>query len=219
MSDPPCSVVPIFATAFGVVPLPEAQKLNPVVAELLTARAAAGGGSSAPLCYESGDDLLDCADEPVRAVSAEVLRGARTVVAAVNDFSAPQWQSLVLQARGSFTLVRQYGCRAARSYPLTSWCAIYCVAAPPPAPERRDSGVLRLYESRLGTMFSDASNSVTRIPYTPGHYTWRPVPGEVAVFPAATTHEIALIRATGQLLILTLRLRFVAPGQEGLSRW
>jgi hypothetical protein len=223
MSATPSAVVPIFAMPFGVVALPEAEKLNPLVAELLAARAQADGAglaqASQPLCYVSGDDLLDWGDEPVRKVSAEVLRAVRSVVAAVNDFTDLQWQSLTLQARGWFTIVRQNGCLAARNYPLTSWCAIYCVAAPQPAPERRDSGVLRLYESRLGTMFSDASNSVTRIPYTPGHYTWRPVPGQVAVFPASTTHEIALIRAAGQLLLMTLRVRFVAPGQEGLPRW
>jgi len=223
MSATPWSVVPIFATPFGVVPLPEAEELNPVVAKLLTARAQADGAGmshvSGPLCYVSGDDLLDWSDEPVRKVGGEVVRAVRSVVAAVNEFTEQQWQSLAVQARGWFTIVRQNGCLAARSYPLTSWCAIYCVESPPPSPERRDSGVLRLYESRLGTMFTDASNSVTRIPYTPGHYSWRPVPGQVAVFPASTTHEIALIRAPGQLLMLTLRVRFVAPGQEGLSRW
>jgi hypothetical protein len=221
MSAMSSSVVPIFATPFGVVPLPEAQKLNALVAQLLSARAQADGAApgSKPLCYESADDLLDWPDEPLRSVSAEVLRAVRVVVAAINDFTEQRWQSLTLQARGWFTIVRQDGCLGARSYPLTSWCAMYCVEAPQPSPERRDSGVLRLYESRLGTMFSDASNSVTRIPYTPGHYTWRPVPGQVAVFPASTTHEIALLRAPGQLLLVTLRVRFVAPGQEGLSRW
>jgi hypothetical protein len=223
LSATPSSVVPIFATPFGVLPLPAAEKLNPVVAGLFAARASTdtvgAAQTSKMLCYRSGDDLLDWTDEPLRKVTGEVLRGVRSVVAAVNDFTAVQLQSLAIQARGWFTIVRQDGCLPATSYPLTSWCAIYCVEAPQPSPERRDSGVLRLYESRLGTMFTDATNSVTRIPYTPGHYTWRPVPGQVAVFPASITHEIALIRAPGQLTLLTVRARFVAPGQQGLSRW
>jgi hypothetical protein len=223
ISAPPSSVVPIFATPFGVVALSEAQKLNPIVAALFAARAAADCSGAAhgspPLCYTSHDDLLDWTDEPLRKVMGEILRGVWSVVAAVNDFTDAQLQSLAIQARGWFTVVRQDGCLPATSYPLTSWCAIYCVAAPEPAPERRDSGVLRLYESRLGTMFSDATNSVTRIPYTPGHYTWRPLPGQLAVFPASITHEIALIRSPGQLMLATVRARFVAPGQEGLSRW
>jgi hypothetical protein len=223
MSDPSMSVVPIFATPFGVAKLAGADELNPVIAARCTARAAADGAGSArasnPFCYISADDLFDSPDEPFGRLTAAILRGVWSVVAATNDFSHAQLHSFTLQARGWFTIVRRDGCLPATSYPLTSWCAIYCVEAPEPSLERADSGVLRLYESRLGTMFSDATNSVARIPYTPGHYTWRPAPGQMAVFPASITHEIGLIRAPGRLILVTLRVRFVAPGQEGLSRW
>jgi hypothetical protein len=222
-SAPPMSVVPIFATPFAVVKLAEAEKLNPLVAPLFAARAAtdrAGAApSTEPYWYRSREDLLEWSDEPLRKVIGEILRGVWSVVAAVNEFSAEQLQSLTLQARGWFTIVRRDGCLPATSYPLTSWCAMYCVEAPEAAPERRNSGVLSLYESRLGTMFTDATNSLTRLPYTPGHFTWRPTPGQMAVFPASVTHEIGLIRAPGQLVLVTVRARFVAAGQVGLSRW
>jgi hypothetical protein len=68
-------------------------------------------------------------------------------------------------------------------------------------------------------MFSDATNSAMQVPYATGHYAWRPVPGQMAVFPGATSHGIALIRSTGNLVLLTLRLRFVAAGQTGWGRW
>ena len=215
------SVVPIFATPLGVVQLPEASSLNPDVATLLSARAAADGNGSHQLlpCYCSRDDLLDLTEAPIRKVSSEMLRGVLSVVAAVNEFSDAQLQSFTTQARGWFTIVRPNGHVPARNYPLTSWCGIYCVEAPQPSADRKDSGVLRLYESRLGTMFADATNSTMRIPYTPGHYAWRPVPGEIAVFPASVRHEIALVRSSGQLILMTVRVRFVGPGQEGQSRW
>jgi hypothetical protein len=220
INQPVLAVVPIFATPFGVVRLAEAQRLNTAVAALLAARAATDDAQKPPpLCYRSRDDLLDWLDEPLRQVTGEMLRGVWSVVAAVNDFTAEQLQSFALQARAWCTIVRRDGCLPATSYPLTSWCAIYCVEAPEPSAERRNSGLLSLYESRLGTMFTDATNSVTRIPYTPGHYTWRPAPGQMAVFPAAITHEIGLIRSAGQLMLLTVRARFISPGQEGLSRW
>jgi hypothetical protein len=104
-------------------------------------------------------------------------------------------------------------------YPLTAWCGIYCVAAPPPSAMRSDSGVLRLYESRLGTMFADATNAAMQVPFTPGHYSWQPVPGQLAVFPGSLTHEIALVRSPGHLVLVTVRVRFVAPGQQGMTRW
>src|SRR5579864_9398746 len=149
------SLVPIFATPLGVVQLPEASSLNPDVATLLSARAAADGNGSHQLlpCYCSRDDLLDLTEAPIRKVSSEMLRGVLSVVAAVNEFSDAQLQSFTTQARGWFTIVRPNGHVPARNYPLTSWCGIYCVEAPQPSADRKDSGVLRLYESRLGTMF------------------------------------------------------------------
>ena len=63
-------------------------------------------------------------------------------------------------------------------------------------------------------MFQDATHSGIRVPYRPGHYAWRPVPGQMAVFPAAITHEIAMVRAAGALVIVTARVRFVASDHQ-----
>jgi hypothetical protein len=68
-------------------------------------------------------------------------------------------------------------------------------------------------------MFQDATNSAMRVPYTQSHYVWRPVAGEMVIFPASVTHEIALLRAGGELTLVTARIRFTAPGQRGLGRW
>jgi hypothetical protein len=223
MSTTPFSVVPIFATPFGVLPLPAAETLNPVLAKLFEARAAADSGGAAhaskSLCYRSRDDLFDSTDEPVQLASGELLRGVLSVVAAVNDFTDVQLQALTMQARGWFTIVKPDGHVPATNYPLTAWCGIYCVAAPEHSAARRDSGMLRLYESRLGTMFHDATNAVMRLPFRPGHYGWRPVPGQLAVFPASLTHEIALLKCPGQLVLVTVRVRFLAPGQQDLPSW
>jgi hypothetical protein len=116
-------------------------------------------------------------------------------------------------------VISMNGCVPAATYPLTAWCGIYCIAAPEPSATRADSGLLRLYETRLGTMFADASNAAMRMPYSPGHYGWRPVPGQMAVFPASLTHEIALVRSPGELVLVTVRARYVAPGQQGVPRW
>jgi hypothetical protein len=215
------TIVPILATPLGIVPLPDAEPLNGVVGELFESRAAAAHGRSGggPLCYRSDDDLLEWPDEPVRRLTTEILRGTYAVVRAVNSLSEPQLQSLETQARIWYTLVRPDGCVPAARYPLTTWCAIYCVAAPEPATTRRDSGVLRLYESRLGTMFADATSANMRLPYALGHFTWRPAPGQLAVFPASVTHEIALNRSAGDLVLVTARVRFVGPGQSGLATW
>lgn len=217
----PPIIVPILATPFGVVALPEGEPLNPALSALFVAsmRASTPAEQRNPLCYCSRDDLLEWPEEPVRQLTPAILRGVNVVISAVNNFTPTQLDTFEVQARGWFTVIAENGHVPASHYPLTSWCGIYCVAAPAASATRADSGMLRLYESRFGTMFADASNAAMRIPYTPGHYCWRPVPGQMAVFPASITHEVALVRSPERLVLVTVRVRVVAPGQQGVKRW
>jgi hypothetical protein len=216
----PPIVLPIFATPLGIVTVPKAEDLNPQLVDLFRQRTSRDRvPHSKPGVYRSHDDLFGWPEQPARALTIEIFRGVCSVVETLNAFEPGQLRSFSLDARGWFTIIEQNGSLPAASYPLTAWCAMYCVAAPEPSATRQDSGVVRLYESRLGTMFQDATNSVMRVPFTPGHYFWRPVPGQLAVFPASLTHEIALLRSAGKLILVTARVRFVAPGQQGIGRW
>jgi hypothetical protein len=220
MSAAPPILLPLFATPLGIATVPKAEELNPQLVELFTQRLGEGRPPHAnPNVYRGQDDLFEWPEQPTRALAGEIFRAVCSVVETLNAFDPGQLQSFKLEARGWFTIVEQNGSLPAANYPLTAWCAIYCVAAPEPSVTRQDSGVLRLYESRLGTMFQDATNSVMRVPFTPGHYAWRPVPGQLAIFPASVTHEIALVRSAGRLILVTARVRFVAPGQQGVGRW
>ena len=221
MNATPPTVVPILATPFGVVPLPAADSLNSSLAALVIARMGADSARQPanPLCYRSPDDLLERPEAPVRQLAAEIFRGVHTVVRTVNDFTEAQLETFAPQARGWFTVVNPNGGVSAINYPLTAWCAMYCIAAPALSAERHDSGVLRVYESRFGNMFADATTAAMRLPFRQGHYGWRPVPGQLAVFPSSLTHEIAPVRADEPLILATVCLRFLAPGQEGMTRW
>src|SRR2546430_2062746 len=77
-----------------------------------------------------------------------------------------------------------------------------------------DTAVGRVLKHRPGPMFQDATHSGIRVPYRPGHYAWRPGPGQMAGFPAAITHEVAMVRAAGALVIVTARIRFVASDHQ-----
>jgi hypothetical protein len=222
MSAPAVHVVPIFATPFGVVTLPEAVTLNSALDTLLSERAppqwraARGPGA---LMFRSREDLGDWPEEPVRRLMSEMLAGVSAVAASISELSEKDFAALRMDARAWFTLVRPDGCVPAKSYANSSWLAVYCVSAPEPSSARVDSGVLRLYESRLGTMFQDPAGSASKLPYRSGHCTWRPVPGEMAVFPAALTHEIALVRASGALILVNARVRFVGSGGAWMPPW
>jgi hypothetical protein len=221
MNQGSITLVPIFATPMAMITLPDASHSTGVVAQLLARHAAANPAQSTAggLCYQGRDDLLDWPDAPVRQLCSEILRGVWSTVAAATTLSHEQLSTLSVQARGAYTIVQPDGCVPAMSHSLTAWCGIYCLQAPAPAATRGDSGVVRFYESRLGTSLADATTSALRVPFLSGNYTWRAVPGQLVVFPGSLTHEIPLIRSVGALTLITVRVRFVAPGQEGLTRW
>jgi hypothetical protein len=217
------NLAPIFATPFAAVPLAGGAELNPVLASLFSQRATETHRDPTaprdPLCFRGREDLFEWENEAVAQVKGEMLGGLCAAVMAVNLYTDAEFDALRVQARARFTIVRPDGCIAAASLPLASWCAIYCVAAPPSAPTRPDSAVLRLYETRLGTMFMDAANWRLRPPFSTGHHIWRPVPGQMAVFPASMPHEIALNRTQQDLVVVTARARFANPGQETMPPW
>jgi len=214
------SVVPILATPLGVAAIPDAQQLNPALRDLFAQRAAADRRPvSNPLRFSSTDDLMEWPEPAARRLAEGIAGAVYSLVSSVSDLGETQLRSCKLETRAWFTIVRTNGSVPAANYPLTAWCVIYCVTAPPPVEDRPDSGVVRLYESRLGSTFQDASNSALRIPYSQSHYSWRPAAGSLVIFPASLTHEVALLRAVGELVLVTARCRFIGPGQQGFSRW
>jgi hypothetical protein len=220
MNAAPLTVMPILATPLGIATLADAQQLNPALAELFAQRAAADPAQARnPLRYVSSDDLLEWPEPPVRRLADGIAGAVYSLIGTVSDITEAQLRTCKLEARAWFTRVRTNGAVSAANHPLTAWCAIYCVAAPAPAQDRADSGVVRLYESRLGSTFQDATSAMLRIPFSTSHYAWRPVAGQLVIFPASLTYEVALLRAAEELLLVTTRLRFIAPGQQGFARW
>jgi len=222
-SAPAATLMPIFATPFAEIALPVESTLNDALAALLAARATEERRDLArqrdPLCYVSREDLFDWPDEAVAALRSELLAGLCPAVLATTSHTEAAFDQLGLQARARFAIIRADGCLPAESLALASWCAIYCVAAPPAPSGRVYSGVLRLYESRLSGMFADATTWSLRPPFAGGHHLWQPRPGSMALFPAHLPHEIALNRSGGDLVLIRVRVRFANPGQQEAPPW
>jgi hypothetical protein len=216
-------VVPLFATPFGVVTLPGGHAASAALASLFTARAQPPWAAADPALpgatFRSRDDLTEWQEAPVAQLLAEMLAGVTAVAVSISDLGPEEFATLRREARAWFTVIGTNGCVPPHSHPNTSWVAVYCVTAPPPAPARADSGALRLHEFRPGGMFVDSAQGAARMPYRPGHCTWRPVPGQMAVFPAAITHEIALLRANEPLILVSARVRFVGVDQPWMPPW
>jgi hypothetical protein len=222
-NPPAASLMPIFATPFAEVALPLAPAFNESLATLLAARATGERRASDPrrdpLCYVSREDLFEWPDDPVAALRGELLAALCPAVQATTLHSEAEFDALGIQARARFAIVRPDGCLPARSLALATWCAVYCIAAPPAPAGRADSGVLRLYETRLGGMFADATTWRLRHPFAGGHHLWHPRPGSMAIFPAHLPHEIALNRGSGALVLVIARVRFANPGQQAPVPW
>jgi hypothetical protein len=223
MSTPAVNLAPIFATPFATVSLAGSEGFNPPLLSLFTERAQASFRDPAlpqlPFCFRSREELFEWDAEAVTRLREEMLGALCSVVMAASLYTEAEFNALALQARARFIIVRPDGCIPAATVPLASWCALYCVAAPPPSPTRLDSAALRLYEARLTTMFMDAANSRLRRPFGAAHHLWRPVAGEMAAFPAALAHEVALNRSDKDLVLVAVRARFAAPAQGAMPPW
>jgi hypothetical protein len=219
---PAATLMPIFATPFAEVALPVSSTLNESLAALLAARATEERRDPErrrdPLCYLSREDFFEWPDEPAAGLRSALLAGLCPAILATTLHTEAQFDQLGVQARARFAIIRPDGSLAAQSLPLASWAVIYCVAAPR-AGGRADSGVLRLYESRLGNMFADATTWRLRPPFAGGHHLWLPRPGSMAMFPAHLAHEIALNRSDRDLMLVIARVRFANPGQEAAPPW
>jgi hypothetical protein len=216
-------VTPMFAVPLVTLPLPASEELNPALLALFSERAIRAHHDPQlrfdPLCFRSREDLFDWPGETPAAFRQGLLGCVCQAVMAANTFTEAEFDAFSVQARARFVIVRRDGALPATTVPLASWCALYCVAAPAPNPARIDSAALRFYESRLTNMFFDASNWRLRAPFSPGHELWRPVPGEIAVFPASTLHEVALNRGDSDLVLVLARVRFARPDMDAMPPW
>ena len=68
-------------------------------------------------------------------------------------------------------------------------------------------------------MFIDAANWQLRPPFGADHHIWRPVPGQMSVFPASMPHEVALNRSDSDLMLVMIRARFAHPDSPALPPW
>jgi hypothetical protein len=216
-------ITPIFATPFAVVPLAAAAALNPALATLLRGRAAEEHRDPAlpsdPRCFRGREDLFEWDEPTVALLRQAILGGACAAVMAANLYPEAEFDGLGVQARARLVIVRPDGCLPAASMAMASWYAVYCVAAPLRPSPREDSGSLRLYAVRQAMMFKDAANWRLRPPFGTGHHRWRPVAGQMAVFPASIAHEVALNRTEEDLVLVTARLRFAHAGQTAGPPW
>lgn len=208
----PIAVAPMFAAPFATLMHPDAARLNADLLPILLARATEARRDPAaprsPELYESVPDVYQGAEPAIAALRGFMLGGVLGLVAQLSA-GPPAFDParVRLQARAWLTIVQPEGAVPARSHPMASWCAMYCVQAPELVPERRDGGALRFYDPRLANVYSDDGNAHLLRPYGYGSFGARSIAGQLVMFPAHLLHEIAPLRGATALVTVTATCR------------
>jgi hypothetical protein len=205
--------VPLFATPFAAVNTGADQHFNARLAVLCEAQRSAPGlaGDPArdPLHFRGRNDFLESADPTADELRRLILGQVSAVVAGLSSIDTAEFAKLHVQARGWCSIVQRNGHVPAQHFPSASWLAVYCVQAGESDAGLKSTGVLRLYERRLGSMYRDASTWELKSPYRYGNHTWSPVPGWMALFPAHLPHEVSVVRSVTSLVLVFAMIRFM----------
>ena len=146
------ALLPIFATPFASVSLPQVRDLHPALVQLIAGRSTPANRDPLyhqdPLCYRSREDLFEWQDAAART-RQQMLAGICRIVMAANLYSRGGVRALTLQAQARFAIVSPTAALPPRI------CPCFLVrhllrAAPAAVPPRPDSAALRLYEPSHG---------------------------------------------------------------------
>jgi hypothetical protein len=193
-------ILTLFATPFAAVNTGADREFNERVASLCESQRSAS-------VVPGRDDFFVLPDPVAGELRRLILSHATSVVAGLNN--AVGFGKLQIQARGWSSVVPRNGHVPAQHFPGASWLAVYCARAGEADAGIRSSGVLRLYERRLASVYRDASASDLKPPFRYGNHTWTPVPGFMALFPAHVPHEVSVVRSDTSLVLVFAKIRFI----------
>ena len=205
--DNQCGVIPIFATPFASINTAADAELNQQLARICEQSCEE---TSDPLLMRSKADFLDTAGELAATFRQLIMDNAIGVIVGLNDFASEEINDLQVDARAWSAIVKPNGHIPAQHFPGASWLAVYCVQSGEVDEGFKNAGILRIHETRLSSIYRDASNWNTNTPYRYGHYSWSPQPGSMALFPAHVQHEISVVRSSTPLILVFVLMRFVS---------
>jgi len=203
-------IVPIFATPFASVDTGAGQ-LNDRLARLCESQRheteSQSDRSRNPFYFRGPVNLLDAADGPAGELREVILGNALHLVQNVNSFTSSELGNLRIDARAWCSILQPNGHIPAQHFSGASWVAVYCVQSGEPDAGTGDGGILRIHETRLSSIYRDASTWSMRTPYRYGHYSWTPKPGWMAFFPAHIQHEVSVVRSSKPLILVFALIR------------
>jgi hypothetical protein len=194
--------VPIRLSSAFAVPLGEARltacdRLNRELEALFLARETDEYRNPTPThvpqqeMFESRFNLFRWPEDCVRELRSFVLDCVAQTVIQTSNVQPEELARLQMHNHTWYHVTRYAGSFVAHNHPLASWSAVYCVRSGERLADRRESGVLRLMDTRLGAdAYLDAANRRLRAPFALNAREMRLEAGQVVVFPSYVFHEV-----------------------------
>lgn len=200
MSKPQLDLSPLFATPVASTMMPDAQRLNPPLKQLLLRLEAEAKRTPGSIptdvvkvgVYESDFYLFNRSEPEIRALAGFCLNTLGYLISELNGFSAAEMSQLRIYNHCWFHVTRDGGYTAQHNHPMASWSGVYCVDPGDPASDKPNSGALRFLEARTTAgMYVDPGNAYLHSPYTLGDVAYRLSAGQLILFPSFLMHEVA----------------------------
>jgi Putative 2OG-Fe(II) oxygenase len=197
MVNAPIRISPAFAVPLGEARLTDCEPLNRQLEALFLERETDEYRNPTPShipqaeMFESRFNLFRWPEDCVQELRAFMLHCVAQTVIQTSNVQPEEFARLTMHNHTWYHVTRYAGSFVAHNHPLASWSAVYCVRPGERLPNRPESGILRLLDTRAGANgYLDAANRRLRAPFALEAREIRLDEGQVVVFPSYVFHEV-----------------------------
>jgi len=197
MVNVPIRISPAFAVPLGEARRTNCEPLNRQLEALFLERETDEYRNPTPShipqaeMFESRFNLFRWPEDCVQELRSFMLHCVAQTVIQTSNVQPEELAQLTMHNHTWYHVTRYAGSFVAHNHPLASWSAVYCVRAGERLPNRPESGILRLLDTRPGAnAYLDAANRWLRAPFALEAREIRLDEGHVVVFPSYVFHEV-----------------------------
>lgn len=191
------TVKPVFAVPLGEARLAHCARLNGELEALFLTRESDEYRNPMPShipqeeLFESRFNLFTWPERCVQELRRFMLDTVAQVVLQATALAATDFARLKFHNHTWFHITRYAGSFVSHNHPMASWSAVYCVRAGAAVPGQPPSGLLRLFDPRVGAAaYLDSANVHLHPPFALSPIELRLEEGQVIVFPSYLFHEV-----------------------------
>ncbi len=190
-------LVSLFAVPLSIIQLPGCAALNEELEALFLSRETDENRNPTPShspqqeTFESRFNLFRWPETCIQTLRSFVLDSLVQTVRGLVPAAPEELARLTVHNHTWFHITRYAGSFVAHNHPLASWSAVYCVRPGEQPRAHPESGLLRLFDPRVGAdAYQDAANRTLQAPYGVGPVDLRLEAGQLVVFPSYLMHEV-----------------------------